>query len=93
MANELIYVPLDFESRYVGKEVIGMLGYRLGKSGTSLLISGVGYLLKDGLGVSQLVGMSSAISVVWLGSAHRLTQFLPKGKIGQDIILKKGKKH
>ena len=28
VANELIYVPLDFESRYVGKEVIGMLGYR-----------------------------------------------------------------
>lgn len=28
MLDELVYVPLDFESRYVGKEVIGVFGYR-----------------------------------------------------------------
>ena len=57
------------------------------------MISGVGYLLVDGLGVAQLVGMSSAVSMFWLGSAYRLTQFLPKGRIGKDVTIKKGKKH
>ena len=33
----MVYQPLDFESRYVGKEIIGVLGSRFGKSGMSLL--------------------------------------------------------
>jgi hypothetical protein len=32
MLDEMIYVPLDFESRFVGKEVIGVFGHRFGKS-------------------------------------------------------------
>ena len=33
----MAFQPLDFESRYIGKEVIGVLGSRIGKSGMSLL--------------------------------------------------------
>jgi ATP/ADP translocase len=33
----MAYQPLDFESRYVGKEIIGVFGSRLGKSGMSIL--------------------------------------------------------
>ena len=33
----MAFQPLDFESRYVGKEVIGVFGSRFGKSGMSLL--------------------------------------------------------
>lgn len=33
----MAYQPLDFESRYVGKEIIGVFGSRLGKSGMSLV--------------------------------------------------------
>lgn len=32
MLDEMIFVPLDFESRFVGKEIIGVFGYRFGKS-------------------------------------------------------------
>lgn len=32
MLDEMIFVPLDFESRFLGKEVIGVFGYRFGKS-------------------------------------------------------------
>ena len=28
MLDEMVYVPLDYESRFVGKEVIGVFGYR-----------------------------------------------------------------
>jgi len=33
----MVYQPLDFESRYVGKEIIGVFGSRFGKSGMSLM--------------------------------------------------------
>jgi ATP/ADP translocase len=33
----MAYQPLDFESRYVGKEIIGVMGSRMGKSGMSIL--------------------------------------------------------
>jgi ATP/ADP translocase len=35
----LAYQPLDYESRFVGKEVISVLGSRFGKSGVSLVLS------------------------------------------------------
>jgi len=87
--NELLYVPLDFESRYVGKEVIGMLGYRLGKSGTSLMLSAAGYVCE--LGLRELTFVSLGISVMWLGSARKLTEFLPDSKIGRVAVGRKGK--
>ena len=39
MLDEMVFVPLDFESRFVGKEVIGVFGHRFGKSLMSLLLS------------------------------------------------------
>lgn len=33
----MVYQPLDFESRFMGKEVIGVFGSRFGKSGMSLM--------------------------------------------------------
>ncbi|GMH98893.1 hypothetical protein TrLO_g14205 [Triparma laevis f. longispina] len=89
VANELLYVPLDYESRYIGKEVIGMLGYRLGKSGMSLMLSGAGYFFAEGLGVNQLTAISSSISIVWLAAAVKLTRFLPEGRIGKGIKTRK----
>eukprot|EP00979_Chaetoceros_neogracilis_P017376 scaffold10209_cov233-Chaetoceros_neogracile.AAC.6 len=40
MLDEMVYVPLDFESRFLGKEIISVFGYRFGKSGMSLALSG-----------------------------------------------------
>ena len=33
----MVYQPLDFESRYLGKEILGVFGSRFGKSGMSLM--------------------------------------------------------
>lgn len=73
--NEMLYVPLDFESRYVGKEVIGMFGYRLGKSGTSIFLTILGTIVE--CGVSELSMLSGGFALVWLYSAHRLAPFVP----------------
>ena len=37
VVSVMVYQPLDFESRYVGKEIIGVFGSRFGKSGMSLM--------------------------------------------------------
>ena len=41
---ELVYVPLDFESRYVGKEIIAVFANRFGKSGMALILSGLNFI-------------------------------------------------
>lgn len=66
-----------------------MLGYRLGKSGMSLMLSGAGYFFAEGLGVNQLTAISSSISIVWLAAAVKLTRFLPEGRIGKGIKTRK----
>jgi len=67
MLDELVYVPLDFDSRYVGKGVIGVLGYRFGKSVMSLSLSaltnGVGGF--GGIGFKELTWMTTAAAAVW----------------------------
>jgi ATP/ADP translocase len=84
VVNEMVYQPLDFESRYLGKEVIGVFANRFGKSGMSMILS---LLAPLGVGVAQLsqlaIGVASfwATSSVWLSNrlvtnveAERLVQ-------------------
>lgn len=98
VVNELLYVPLDFEARYVGKEVIGMLGYRLGKSGTSLFLSGLGLAMGlggvggAGLSVEKLTGMANGMAVMWLVAAGRLVRHVPDQR-GAETKGKKKKKN
>ena len=70
IANELVYQPLDFDARYLGKEVIGVFANRFGKSGTSMILSGLsgfGLLTKGTRSMSQLAvvvgGLWSACSI------------------------------
>jgi len=74
--NEMIYVPLDFDSRYLGKEVIGVFGNRFGKSGISLVLSGLGYVFGS-FGLSELTKMTSVVGTIWLYSAYRLSNYIP----------------
>jgi len=60
VVNEMVYQPLDFESRYVGKEVIGVFANRFGKSGMSLLLS-----LWTVATVTQLSHCSVAVGALW----------------------------
>lgn len=78
MLDELVYVPLDFESRFVGKEVIGVFGYRFGKSGMSLLLSGMtGIFGSDFFGLKELSYLSSLASLIWFSCIMRLSNLIP----------------
>jgi AAA family ATP:ADP antiporter len=57
-AKEILYIPLSFDARYRAKEVIDVFGYRFGKGGASLAITGLkasGMAITDaGLAVGAL---------------------------------------
>lgn len=68
IANEMVYQPLDFDARYLGKEVIGVFANRFGKSGTSMILTGLtsifGFAVGSTRPLSQLaVGVGSIWSV------------------------------
>lgn len=82
VANEMVYIPLDFESRYLGKEIIGVLANRFGKSGISLFLSILTSLFGD-LDMQQLSILTTISSMVWFGNAVKVSNLIP----GKDIKL------
>jgi hypothetical protein len=80
----MVYQPLDFESRFVGKEIIGIVGSRFGKSGMSLVLSG---LAAVGLTAQQQLGQLSLLaSLTWLASTWSLSGMLPSKKEAQAQV-------
>ena len=68
---------LDYESRFVGKEVIGVFGYRFGKSLMSLTLSGLSLCFAGTSGVQQLSIISSGMAFLWLRTAWQLSLLVP----------------
>ncbi|KAL3919562.1 MAG: hypothetical protein SGILL_003692 [Bacillariaceae sp.] len=66
VANEMVYQPLDFDARYLGKEVIGVFANRFGKSGMSLILSGLTAVLPSGwMGARQLSQLAVIVGAGW----------------------------
>lgn len=76
MLDEMIFVPLDFESRYVGKEIIGVFGYRFGKSLMSLLLSGI-TAIDGNFGLQKLSVLSTTVCLAWMRTAWSLSNMVP----------------
>lgn len=76
LLDEMVFVPLDFESRFVGKEVIGVFGYRFGKSCMSLALSGLTATLPT-FALKELSILSSLASLAWLRTAWQLSNLVP----------------
>jgi ATP/ADP translocase len=84
MLDEMVYVPLDFESRFLGKEVIGVFGYRLGKSIMSLALSGLTSLTGDNFGLQELSILGNGVALVWMRTAWRLSNYVPTRQEAED---------
>jgi ATP/ADP translocase len=82
----MVYQPLDFESRYVGKEIIGVFGSRFGKSGMALLVSAFTALFGGAFGLRQLSWFAFGISSTWLSSTMWLSSLLPRKAEAQAIV-------
>jgi ATP/ADP translocase len=82
VAVEMVYVKLDYESRFFGKEVIGLFVDRLGKSSTAVVLSFVPYLFNDTAALDKIfVQALSAASLLWLVASYPLAHPSQKDKL------------
>jgi ATP/ADP translocase len=86
MLDEMVYVPLDFESRFVGKEIIGVFGYRLGKSLMSLSLSALTSAFGN-FNLQQLSIFSDMAALAWAKAAWDLSSLVPTRKEAQDAYV------
>jgi ATP/ADP translocase len=89
----MAYQPLDFESRFVGKEVIGVFGGRFGRSGMSLFLSGLtasGFMASSS--VRPLSYFSLGTSAIWGISSWWLSTLLPSKADAQSTVMERRKK-
>ena len=82
-AMELIYMPMGHEVRYLGKELIRFFGHRLGKSGTSLLLSAASAHFRPSLPTQTI--WSSTLAAIWGASMYLLSSHLAT-KATQNLI-------
>mmetsp|Transcript_27401 Transcript_27401/g.41917 ORF Transcript_27401/g.41917 Transcript_27401/m.41917 type:complete len:552 (-) Transcript_27401:294-1949(-) len=85
VVNEMVYVPLDFESRYLGKEVIGVFGNRFGKSGMSLILSGLSYIFGN-FGIQELSRLTTVASLSWMACSVWLSNLIPKREEAEEAV-------
>ena len=80
VVSELIYVTMDFESRYLGKEVINLMADRMGKSGMAmaLFVASTFYDEQDLL--STLSKVAFVAACVWFLSSLRLVRLVSPGR-------------
>eukprot|EP00535_Pseudo-nitzschia_heimii_P005307 CAMPEP_0197179844 /NCGR_PEP_ID=MMETSP1423-20130617/4660_1 /TAXON_ID=476441 /ORGANISM="Pseudo-nitzschia heimii, Strain UNC1101" /LENGTH=558 /DNA_ID=CAMNT_0042629817 /DNA_START=137 /DNA_END=1813 /DNA_ORIENTATION=+ len=82
MLDEMVYVPLDFESRFLGKEIIGVFGYRFGKSCISLSLSTLTSIFGQ-FDLQSLSIMADLAAVTWAKMAWNLSSLVPTKKEAQ----------
>lgn len=87
MLDEMVYVPLDYESRFLGKEVIGVLGYRFGKSAASLALSALTSSFGS-MGPRELSYFTTGAAGLWLGTAWRLSALVPTRAQAEEAYVK-----
>jgi len=90
MLDEMVYVPLDFESRFVGKEIIGVFGYRFGKSLISLSLSGLTSLFGQ-FNLQSLSILSDVAALAWAKAAWDLSSLVPTRREAQESYEKRTK--
>lgn len=85
-AKEILYIPLSFDARYRAKEVIDVFGYRFGKGGASLAITG---LKTAGVAVSQagLAAGALAAAGLWAILAIPLTRAYARRRMDHPEVL------
>lgn len=72
---EMLYMSLDYESRFFGKEVIGLFVDRLGKSSTAVVLSVVTNVFGQSPELDKaFVQALSVSSLMWLFASYPLAQ-------------------
>eukprot|EP00584_Thalassiosira_punctigera_P026219 CAMPEP_0172579962 /NCGR_PEP_ID=MMETSP1067-20121228/139515_1 /TAXON_ID=265564 ORGANISM="Thalassiosira punctigera, Strain Tpunct2005C2" /NCGR_SAMPLE_ID=MMETSP1067 /ASSEMBLY_ACC=CAM_ASM_000444 /LENGTH=527 /DNA_ID=CAMNT_0013372693 /DNA_START=127 /DNA_END=1707 /DNA_ORIENTATION=- len=80
---EMAYVPLSFESRFKGKEIIAVFANRFGKSGMAFILSGLHFAGGGGAGLS---GLTLFVTLGWLTSAVSLSKLIPSKSEAERLV-------
>jgi ATP/ADP translocase len=88
------YQPLDYESRYIGKEFIGVFANRLGRSGMSLFLTALtamygwsNHSMADHRWMNLLLTVLLATTCsLWMCSTWWLSRFVPTNAMAQKIV-------
>ena len=90
LANEMVYQPLNFDARYLGKEVIGVFANRFGKSGTSIILAGLttmfGFASKSSRPLSQL---AVGVGAVWSACSIYLSNNVITNKQAEELVVQR----
>lgn len=86
VTSEMLYVSLDYESRFIGKEVVNLFASRMGKSGMAICLSVLSTLWVKGEGdLEQFLSAElSVVATVWICTTWRLTRLLPPPESTRD---------
>jgi ATP/ADP translocase len=87
----MAYQPLDFESRFVGKEIINVFGGRVGRSGMSIFLSGLSVFPIFSSSLRPLSYFACTASTIWGISAWWLSTLLPTKADAQRTVIERRK--
>ena len=87
----MAYQPLDFESRFIGKEIINVFGGRVGRSGMSLFLSGLTIFPIFSSSLLPLSYFACTASTIWGISAWWLSSLLPTKADAQRTVVERRK--
>jgi ATP/ADP translocase len=73
---EMVFVTLDYESVFFGKEIIGLFANRLGKGVMAIVLAGVMSVAAKRHGIDHLNQLIVAISFTWFFVSLRMTRLL-----------------
>ena len=91
MLDEMVYVTLDFESRFLGKEIVSVFGYRFGKSGMSLALSGLTSIFGN-FSIDHLTYLTGGAACLWLSAAWNVSNLVPSKSEANSLYADKKKK-
>ena len=87
IANEMVYQPLDFDARYLGKEVIGVFANRFGKSGTSMILTGLTSIFGFAVGSTRpLSQLAVGVGSVWSVCSIYLSKYVITNKQAEEQV-------
>jgi ATP/ADP translocase len=80
---EMAYMPLSFDARFKGKEIVAVFANRFGKSGMALILSGLHFSSGGRVGLS---GMTLAATLAWLSSVVCLSNLIPSKAEAERLV-------
>jgi hypothetical protein len=85
---EIAYMPLSFDARFKGKEIVAVFANRLGKSGMALILSGLHFSSGGRVGLS---GMTLAVTLAWLTSVVCLSNLIPSKVEAERLVAERNR--